>query len=108
MAKGNYFHKKIANSPSGIKATRKDDFIATYKWQLVEFGDTPQKVITTIPLHEYYKIGIICIDNEISIAGFIREAIRDNICNVSKYKKRLKKTVKKVKDSNIKKQGSLF
>ncbi len=103
MAKGNYFHKKISSSPAGIKTTRKDDFIATYKHQLDEYGESPQKIITTMTLNEYYKIGIICIENEISIAGFIREAIRDNICNVSKYKERLEKTVKKVKHNNIRK-----
>lgn len=103
----NYGHRKgeyrePPQNKQQAKSFRREDFIKTYQWQLAEFGEKSHKIITTMPLNEYYKLGICCIDNEISIAEFIRQAIRANIDNVSKI-------AKKINKNNINpNQGSLF
>ncbi|MBL0721219.1 MAG: hypothetical protein JJV88_01410, partial [Sulfurovum sp.] len=55
----------------GITALKLDKFKERYEWQLEEYSEAPQKLITSIPLKDYYKMGIFCIENKITIEGFV-------------------------------------
>lgn len=98
----NYTHKKTKNGVNGVKSMRRDDFIEAYEWQLEEFGDSKHKIITTMPLHEYYAIGLACIDNKLSIAEFIRQSIRKNMGSIPMMAKKV------TKEKENPKQGKLF
>ena len=63
---------KIPCSPSGIKSMKADKWRELYEWQLSDYGEQSHKIITSIPLKEYYELGIICIKNDISIAKFLK------------------------------------
>lgn len=108
----NYFHKQFNN----ITKERREDFILAYEWKLKDYGESGHKIVTNILLKDYYKAGLHCIDNNISISKFIRECIADGMKkNIKTLKKRtdkkpiLQKTkelkeVEKIRDS----QGTLF
>lgn len=84
------------------KQYRREDFVETYSWQLIDYGESSHKIITTMPLKEYYHIGLCCIDNDISIAEFIRQSIRKNMGSIPKI-------AAKINKNNINpNQGTLF
>ena len=59
----------------GIGSVRLEDFLEEYSWQLKEFGLTNRKIINTLPLNDYFALGVFCINNKISINAFCRDAI---------------------------------
>jgi len=106
---------KTPNSIKGITQLRLQDFKDIYEWQLEEYGDTKHKIITTIKVEEYYRLGTTCIENNITIASFIREAIRASIDDIAGIAKKIKKPTNKaviLKDRKgipiHKKQGQLI
>ena len=76
-----------------------------YEWQLEDYGNESHKIVTSIPLKEYYELGLTCIANNISIAMFLKTAMRENLKDVAKYAKVIKKEAKPKEDDR---QGSLF
>ena len=95
-------HREPPENKKQAKRFRRADFIETYQWQLADYGDKSHKIITTMPLNEYYRLGLCCIDNDISIAEFIRQSIRLNIDGVAKI-------AKKINKNNVNpNQGTLF
>ena len=98
---------KIPTSPSGIKNIKKDKWDELYLWQINNgYAEQSHKIVTSIPLKEYYELGLACINNNISIAMFLKTAMRDNLENISKYAKQIKKEAKTNKTNDN--QGVLF
>lgn len=84
---------------------KKEKWIELYEWQLKDYGKQSHKIITSIPLQEYYELGLICINNNISIAMFLKTAMRENLKDISKITKKIKKDAKPKEDVR---QGRLF
>ena len=85
---------------------KKEKWIELYKWELdAGYGDQSHKIVTSIPLKEYYELGLTCIANNISIAMFLKTAMRENLKDVGRFAKQIKKEAKKVDNPN---QGTLF
>jgi len=95
----------IPTSPAGIKSMKVEKWQELYLWQLKEYGEQSHKIVTSIPLKEYYQLGLCCISNNISIAMFLKTAMRENLKDVAKYAKQIKKEAKTVPNPN---QGTLF
>lgn len=96
---------KIPTSPSGIKTMKKEKWDALWHWEAENYPQELHKIVTAIPMKEYYQLGLCCISHEISIAEFLRTAMRDNLKNIGKFAKVIKKNAKKKPHPN---QGSLF
>ena len=96
---------KIPTSPSGIKGMKIERWNELYLWQLDEYGEQSHKIVTSIPLIEYYHLGVTCIENNITIAMFLKTAMRDNLKNIKKFAKQIKKEAKGKEDPR---QGVLF
>lgn len=60
---------------NGILALKLQDFQDLYEWQLDEYPDAKHKITFAVPLKEYYRLGLHCIENKTSIAGFCNRAI---------------------------------
>jgi hypothetical protein len=95
----------IPCSPSGIKSMKAEKWDELYKWQLLEYGGQSHKIITSIPLKEYYELGHTCIKNNISISMFLKTAMRENLKDITKITKKIKRDAKPKEDSR---QGVLF
>ena len=94
----------------GIVTMKLENFVDRYEWQLRDYKDSPQKIITTIPLKDYFALGKFCIENKITIAGFVRESIKEKINEkcVKRFRRNMNKTVKIVKKQGEHLQRSLF
>lgn len=113
----NYNHRKgeEPRTPPKNKAQAKEyrleDFKDTYEHLLKEHGTETHKIITTIQLKEYYEIGLLCIHEEISIAEFIRTAIKTHKKDIPRFAKLIKRKPRKgtrKKKKQQPKQGVLF
>ena len=96
----------IPTSPAGIKSMKREKWDELYKWQLLEYGEQSHKIVTSIPLKEYYELGLTCIANNISIAMFLKTAMRENLKDVGRFAKQIKTEAKKPVENE--KQGRLF
>ena len=65
-----------------------------YLWQLQDYSEQSHKIVTSIPLKEYYHLGVACIENNITIAMFLKTAMRDNLKNIKKFAKQIKSEAK--------------
>jgi predicted transcriptional regulator YheO len=97
--------KPLPTSPKGIKALKEHEFRDMYEWQLDEFGKSTKKIITLIPLEQYFEIGILCIRHDMSISAFIREAMFDRKDDIPKISKKMKA---KAAPTHHESQGTLF
>ena len=96
---------KIPPSPSGIKSMKREKWNELWKWEAENYPEESHKIVTSIPMKEYYDLGLTCIRHEISIAMFLKTAMRENLKNISKYAKVIKKNAKSKENPN---QGKLF
>ena len=96
----------IPTSPKGIKSIKKDKWNELYKWQLFAgYGKQSHKIVTSMPLSEYFELGVACIDNEITIAMFLRTAVRNSLRDVKRVARQIKR---RGSIRNTIKQGTLF
>ena len=96
----------IPTSPKGIKSIKKDKWNELYKWQLdAGYGKQSHKIVTSIPLYEYFELGEACIDNEITIAMFLRTAMRNSLKDIKRVARQIKR---RNSVCNTIKQGTLF
>lgn len=65
------------NSPKGMASVKLEDFKALYEWQLEGYGHQRKNTIVGMSLQEYFNLGVFCINNKISIAGFMKAACKE-------------------------------
>ncbi len=103
----------------GMSTVKRDDFTARYKWQIDEgYGNDRKNTILGLTISEYYELGLFCIDNNISISGFVKTAMREKktLCemgllnvhddNTHTIKNSIKKQNKRITQQT--QQGGLF
>lgn len=112
---------------NGVSTIKRQDFIDRYKPLLDDgMGHTRKNTILGLPLEEYYWMGLFCIDNEISITGFLQlaykerkalcemkllKATEDNtnyLCSTIKRKNKQATTVSNSQQGISNEQGVLF
>jgi hypothetical protein len=100
-------HLEYCNGKGGVSSIKEDKFRERYQWQLDEgYGQSTHKLIMTVPLQVYFDIGVWCIKNKMSFAGFCKEAVYKDWDKVKSKKYKIPKTVKHTKEQFI--QRGLF
>ena len=64
------------------RAYRREDFIEIYEWQLKDHSEMLCEIKIPLYLRQSLLVRIICLDRKISIAEFIRVAMRKNINSI--------------------------
>ena len=63
----------------GVASMKLEDFKDHFEWMLKECPEHKVQTKIAIPVTDYYFLGIYCIENNLSIAGFIKFAYNERL-----------------------------